>query len=95
MSFAWMLVVQILEARFYPRSKAVSSFVIVAKIICDRSQVSIESERVAARAVEPFQWDGLLAKLQFLVDSAIPDTCGDLLRLRSDFWSFVPIGRSG
>jgi hypothetical protein len=83
--------VRLLEARFHPGSKASPDAVIVARVVCEGKKPSIEPAEVPARAVRPFDANRLLEKLRFLVTSTGPDPFGELLRLRSDFWSFRDI----
>jgi hypothetical protein len=46
---------------------------------------------IPAHAVKPFDARGLVSKLYFLVEAAVPDPFHELLRLRSEYWSFVEI----
>jgi hypothetical protein len=80
-----------LEARFHPRSKAGGGFVVIGRIVCNGRRASIQPGEIAAPAVKPFDSGGLLRKLHFLVESAVPDPFHELLRLRSDYWSFVEL----
>ena len=83
--------VQVLEARFYPRTKTVPTFVVVANVICDRRRATITGEVAHSAEVKPFDLGGLLTKLRFLVDAAVPEPGPELLSLRSQFWSFVEV----
>jgi len=80
---------RILEARFYPRSKAEPSFVVVGRVVLNGGPAAIETTELPARTVRPFDADGLQLKLKFIVDCATGDPYPELLSLRSDFWAFV------
>jgi hypothetical protein len=82
---------KILEARFHPQSKHGSIVVTVGRVVCDGKRASIVPFAVHAPMVRPFDSDGLITKLQFLVDSSIPEPYDRLTTLRSDFWSFVDV----
>jgi hypothetical protein len=79
----------VLEARFYPRSKADPSFVVVGRVICEGTRTSIIPADLTARMVRPFDAGGLQSKLQFLVACASADPFRELTLMRSDFWAFV------
>lgn len=80
----------LLEARFYPRSKTDPAFVVVGHVRCDGPRTSIVPAELSRRAVRPFDADGLHSKLRFLVACATGEPYAELLRMRSDFWVFVP-----
>ena len=82
---------QVLEVRFYPRTKTVPDFVVVANVICDKRRATIARELARSTEVKPFDLDGLLTKLRFLVDAAVQEPGPELLSLRSQFWSFVEV----
>lgn len=84
-------VVQVLEVRFYPRTKTAPDFVVVANVICEKRRATIARELIHSTEVTPFDLDGLLTKLRFLVDAAVPEPGPELLSLRSQFWSFVEV----
>lgn len=83
----------ILEARFYPRSKAEPSFVVVGRVVLEDGRAAIEAAQLPARTISPFDGDGLQLKLKFIVDCATNDPYLELLHLRSDFWAFVDPSR--
>lgn len=91
MNFAGVPAMPLLEARFYPRSKTDPTFVVVGQVRCDGPRTSIIPAELSSRAVRPFDADGLHSKLKFLVACATMDPHGELLRIRSDFWAFVPV----
>jgi hypothetical protein len=78
-----------LEARFYPRSKAEPSFVVVGRVVLGHGSTSIEPAKLPPQTVSPFDSDGLHLKLKFIVQCATNDPYPELLNLRSDFWAFV------
>lgn len=82
----------VLEARFYPRSKTDPSFVVVGRVVCDGGRTSIVPVDFSARAVRPFDADGLHSKLRFLVACAGVEPYVELMQMRSDFWVFVDAG---
>ena len=82
-------VMPILEARFYPRSKADPSFVVVGRVMLEDGLVAIEPASLSQRSISPFDGDGLQLKLRFIVDCATTDPYPELLHLRSDYWAFV------
>jgi hypothetical protein len=92
-------VTKILEARFYPGSKAGLASVVVGRVFCEGTTAQIEPRPIRAETVHPFEPVALYDKLEFLVGSAIGDRFHSLLRLRSGFWSFVEVpgddGRAG
>jgi hypothetical protein len=87
--------VRVLEARFHPKSKAGREVVIVGRIICEGARASIEPAEVSPRALKPFDSVRLLEKLRFLLATTADDPFKELPRLRSDFWSFHEVSRSG
>jgi hypothetical protein len=83
--------VRLLEARFHPGSKAGREVVIVGRVSCEGRRTIIQPAEVPPRAVRPFDASRLVEKLRFLVTSSGPDPAAELLKLRSDFWSFREI----
>jgi hypothetical protein len=83
--------VRILEARFHPHSKKSGIALPVARLSCDGTRVTIEPLPISRRQLRPFDPDGLIAKLNFLVQTAIPRPYEGLTALRSDYWSFVDV----
>lgn len=82
---------RVLEARFYPRGRAASEYVAVARVRCYGSR-DIQ--------VEPLRWDetvsrlnaeAALAKIRFLARSYQRDPANQLLALRSNYWAFVEV----
>jgi hypothetical protein len=87
--------VRILEARFHPHSKKSDLALPVARLACDGPRVTIQPLPISRRQLRPFDPDGLIAKLNFLVQTAIPRPYEGLTTLRSDYWSFVDVAASG
>jgi hypothetical protein len=85
--------VRILEARFHPHSKKAGVALAVARVSCDGARASIEALPISRRQLRPFDPDGLITKLNFLVHSALPRPYQGLVALRSDYWSFVEIAQ--
>jgi hypothetical protein len=83
--------VRILEARFHPSSKSGRPVVSVGRVLFDGQRVRIQPVEVPPLSVRPFDARRLQEKLEFLVMSFARDACDGLLRLRSDFWSFVEV----
>ena len=83
---------RILEARFHPRSKSTPSYVVVGRVVCHGARASLELETVRSHSLEPFDWEGLLKKLECLIEAAHPDPAKGLLGLKSEFWSFAEVG---
>jgi hypothetical protein len=83
--------VRLLEARFHPASKAGPDVVVVGRVVCEGRRTTIQPVEIPPRAVRPFDASRLLEKLRFLVTSTGPDPFAELLKLRSDFWSFRDI----
>ena len=82
---------RILEARFHPHSKKSGAALPVARVSCDGARATIEPLPISRRQLRPFDPDGLIAKLNFLVQTAIPRPFEGLTTLRSDYWSFVEL----
>ena len=82
---------RILEARFHPHSKKSGVALPVARLSCDGARVTIEALPISRRQLRPFDPDGLIATLNFLVQTAIPRPYEGLTALRSDYWSFVEL----
>jgi len=80
--------VRILEAHFHPMSRARPgvSFV-VARVYCDDG-AGVSVEPVLSAIDDSAQ----LAKLRYLVAQADGDAYATLRRLRSEYWSFEPVG---
>ena len=83
--------VKVLEARFHPHSKKSGAALPVARVSCDGTRVTIEALPISRRQLHPFDPNGLIAKLNFLVQTAIPRPYEGLTALRSDYWSFVEV----
>lgn len=82
---------RLLEARFHPQTKSGRRFVIVGRVRCDQSRVSIEPAPIRPQTVKPFDSDRLHEKLEFLVTSLVGDRARALLELQSGFWSFIEL----
>jgi hypothetical protein len=80
-----------LEARFHPHSKKSGVALPVARVSCDGARATIEALPISRRQLHPFDPDGLIAKLNFLVQTTIPRPYEGLTALRSDYWSFVEV----
>jgi hypothetical protein len=84
--------VRVLEARFHPQKKTGTAMVVVGRVHCAQTRCWVEpalgihdswSDAAEKRA--------MLSKLRLLVDTYGPRPCEGLLRLTSEFWSFVEI----
>lgn len=82
---------KVLEARFHPWSKNGGSAVVVGRIRCGEGRPLVEPIEVSPHAIRPFDGVGLIAKLRFLVESTGSNPCDELVRLRSNYWSFVEV----
>lgn len=73
----------VLEARFHPQKKNGPGVVVVGRVYCDgdRSWVAAGVRSDGA----------MIAKLRYLVTASNPDPYQKLLKLTSDFWSFVAV----
>lgn len=54
---------QVLEVRFYPRSKTVPNFVVVGKVFCEKHNATVEAIPPRSRSMQPFASEGLLNKV--------------------------------
>ena len=80
---------RVLEARFHPSRRQPSDFIRLGYLVWRgprRQELPIFEP---ARASLP---DPVLSKLRYLVGMTGPDSFERLQRLRSEHWSFVPIG---
>jgi hypothetical protein len=82
---------RVLEARFYPRSKAHGRSVVIAQVVCDDERIVVEPADISKGAVVPFDCRALLHKLRWLTEATTPRAFDLLKHFRSDFWSFVEI----
>ena len=84
--------VRILEARFHPHSKK-SGVGSAGRAPVVRRRARDDRSRCRSRGdqLHPFDPNGLIAKLNFLVQTAIPRPYEGLTALRSDYWSFVDV----
>jgi hypothetical protein len=86
---------RVLEARFHPWRKAQGPFLIVGRVVCGRHRAVVEATDPGEEERERAQRGTMLQKLNYLVGRSSPDAFDRLLRLRSDFWSFVEIEKGG
>jgi hypothetical protein len=82
------IAVRVLEARFHPHRRQQPDFVMLGYLVWRRPQRGDPPVFEPARAALP---DPVLSKLRYLVGVTEPDSFERLQRLRSDYWSFVPI----
>jgi hypothetical protein len=94
MEIAVAVCMRVLEARFHPHSKKSGTPIAVARVFCDREQISVEpidSQLPQLRRLHPFDVDALMKKLAFLVESSKPRPYEQLTGLKSQFWSFADV----
>jgi hypothetical protein len=75
----------LLEARFHPQKKSGDGVVVVGRVRCDGTNVSVEAMSNGE----------MLEKLLYLVRESEPRPYERLTALRSEFWSFVEIDEGG
>jgi hypothetical protein len=83
--------VRVLEARFHPRRKAGGPWVVVGRVRCSGPVVSIEGASGAEEPASGGATEDMIDKLRYLVALHGPHPFERLLKLRSEFWSFVEI----
>ena len=79
---------RVLEARFHPRRRGQSDFIMVGYLVWRGGRQRARPVFEPARAAVP---SPVVSKLQYLIDMTEPGSFERLQSLRSDFWSFVPI----
>jgi hypothetical protein len=86
-----ILSMRVLEARFHGGKKGDGSGpVLIGRVVLpDRKGEKVRVEAAARADGSALDHEAALAKLRFLVEQCAPDPLPRLLRLRSDFWSFV------
>jgi hypothetical protein len=83
---------RILEARFHPQKKSGTALVVVGRIRCEGPRTWLEPAEVVARdGLDGTAVAAMRDKLRYLVETSGPQPFERLLRLTSDFWSFVEI----
>jgi hypothetical protein len=87
--------VRILEARFHPWRKAQGPFLVVGRVVCRLRRAVVEPNPSAQEDPAWRERGTMLQKLNYLVGRSGPDAFHELLRLRSEFWSFVEILEEG
>ena len=80
---------RVLEARFHPRRREQADFVTLGYLVWREGGMDERPVFEPARAMVP---DPVRSKLEYLVGLNEPDSFARLQVLRSDYWSFVPIG---
>jgi hypothetical protein len=80
--------VRVLEARFHPQRRQQPDFVTLGYLVWRRPHRREPPVFEPARTALP---DPVVSKLRYLVGVTGPDSFERLQRLRSDYWSFVPI----
>jgi hypothetical protein len=86
---------RVLEARFHPWRKAQGPFLVVGRVVCRYRRAVVEPSLAGEEERQSVQRGTMLQKLNYLVGRSSPDAFHRLLRLRSEFWSFVEIGTGG
>jgi hypothetical protein len=84
---------RVLEARFHPWKKARGPFVVVARVLCRRRRAVIQPAPAGIDELSTARQGSMLQKLEYLVAGSGRDAFQRLRDLRSDFWSFVEIGK--
>jgi hypothetical protein len=84
---------RVLEARFHPWRKAQGPFVVVGRVFCQRRRAVVEPAPTGVEESVGARQGSMLQKLEYLVDRSGRDAFRRLQELRSDFWSFVEIGK--
>jgi hypothetical protein len=84
-----------LQARFHPRTRSGTEFVVVGHVVCDERGTRIEPASIPPTATKPFDSGRLHEKLQFLLLSVGSNPCRSLLTFRSGYWSFVELPEHG
>jgi hypothetical protein len=95
MIFASPGTVRKLQARFHPRTRSGTQFVVVGHVVCDERGAHIEPASIPPTATKPFDAGRLHEKLEFLVLSVGSNPCRSLLTFQSGYWSFVELAEQG
>nr|ALS91370.1 MetaGeneMark_Unknown Function [uncultured bacterium] len=82
----------VLEARFHPRRKGQSEFVVIGHLVWRRLT---RRERPVFQPAAQALPEPILTKLRYFLAVTAPDCFARLQSLRSEFWSFVEIGQDG
>ena len=82
---------RVLEARFHPWRKAQGPFLVVGRVLCRGRRAVVEATAPGDDDEESARRGTMLQKLNYLVGRSTPGAFQRLLRLRSEFWSFVEI----
>ena len=79
---------RVLEARFHPRRRGQSDFIMVGYLVWRAGRQRARPVFEPARGAVP---SPVVSKLQYLIDMTEPGSFERLQSLRSEFWSFVPV----
>ena len=82
----------VLEARFHPRRKGQSEFVVIGHLVWRRLT---RRERPVFQPAAAHLSNPILTKLRYLLTVTEPDCFVRLQTLRSEFWSFVAVSSDG
>jgi hypothetical protein len=80
---------RVLEARFHPRRKDESEFVVVGRLVWSKAEQSERPIFQPSRASSVP--DATAIKLRYFLAMTAPDCFHGLQNLRSEYWSFVEI----
>jgi hypothetical protein len=81
---------RVLEARFHSRTRGEDEVIVVARVVW-YEEPNHPSVQPSPSLLETTAAGAMLAKLQFLIESAAPDTFDRLKALKSQYWSFADV----